>query len=222
MIRLGRFTLTGWRARVVLCAVASLIIGFAAWISPPLSNWPMWSSFALWVVFFFYWGSKASDTAPTKSSETSKSGALHALLLDGALLLLFIPVPGLNRRYLPASALNAPIGLAVQAAAGLLAAWARNHLGRNWSAAVRIAEGHQLIQSGPYRLVRHPIYSAMFGMFIGTAVVSGRLHALLGVALLAFAYRRKIGLEEQRLAETFGAAFQNYRRATWALVPWLF
>ncbi|HLW44369.1 MAG TPA: isoprenylcysteine carboxylmethyltransferase family protein [Candidatus Acidoferrales bacterium] len=135
---------------------------------------------------------------------------------------MFIPLPGLARRYLPAEPFLVPIGLAVQAAFFLLAIWARRRLGRNWSGAVTITEEHQLVRSGPYRLIRHPIYTAMFGMFIGTMLVSGEIHALLAVALLIFAYWRKIPLEEQMLREHFGDAFESYRRKTWALLPGLF
>jgi len=102
-----------------------------------------------------------------------------------------------------------------------LAIWARRHLGRNWSGEVRIRDDHQLVQSGPYRLIRHPIYTAMFAMYTGTALVSGELHALLAIAVLAVAYWRKIRLEERALSAALGATYDSYRRGTWALIPWL-
>ena len=79
----------------------------------------------------------------------------------------------------------------------------------------------ELIRSGPYRFVRHPIYTAWLGMFAGTAIVSGQMHALLGFAMAAFAYWRKIRLEEANLRNAFGPEYDAYRRETWALVPWL-
>lgn len=103
-----------------------------------------------------------------------------------------------------------------------MAVWARRHLGRNWSAEVRIAVDHQLIRTGPYRFLRHPIYTAMLGMFLGTAIASGQYHALLALALLFLAYLRKTRLEEKILRQTFGAQYDAYRRDTWALVPLLF
>lgn len=60
------------------------------------------------------------------------------------------------------------VGAILQAAFILLAVWARRHLGRNWSGEVRIGVDHQLLRTGPYRLLRHPIYTAMLGMFLGT------------------------------------------------------
>jgi protein-S-isoprenylcysteine O-methyltransferase Ste14 len=138
-----------------------------------------------------------------------------------SLLLLFVPVPGLRSRFLPAAPLWTPLGLAVQCAFFALAVWARRHLGRNWSGAISIKVDHQLITSGPYRLVRHPIYTAMLGMFAGTAIVSGQWHALLAAALMTVAYWRKIRLEEQPLHDTFGDAWVAYRARTRALIPWL-
>jgi protein-S-isoprenylcysteine O-methyltransferase Ste14 len=104
----------------------------------------------------------------------------------------------------------------------LLAVWARRHLGRNWSAEVRIAVDHELVRTGPYRLLRHPIYTAMLGMFLGTAIASSQFHALLGLAALVVAYLRKTRLEDHILAQAFGADYNAYHRHTWALVPLLF
>jgi protein-S-isoprenylcysteine O-methyltransferase Ste14 len=112
-----------------------------------------------------------------------------------------------------------PIGLALQTASAAFGIWARRHLGRNWSADVRIAVGHELVRTGPYRVVRHPIYAAMLGMFLGTAISSGQLHGLVGLALLLFAYARKTRLEEAILQQHFGAQWDEYRRSTWALLP---
>jgi protein-S-isoprenylcysteine O-methyltransferase Ste14 len=113
-------------------------------------------------------------------------------------------------------------GLIVQAAGTYLAVWARRHLGRNWSGAIAIKVEHQLIRSGPYRLLRHPIYTGLLAMYIGPAIVTGEWLAVVGVAFAVLAYWRKIRLEEAALDTAFGADYDAYRRATWALVPGLF
>jgi protein-S-isoprenylcysteine O-methyltransferase Ste14 len=228
-IQFGKFKLTGWKAGAVLGAFLGAIAGamIARKTTPAdmrhfaVSNWPTIVSALLWIVFSIYWTAASKNSAAAKRSESGKSTALHQIALNVALLLLFIPVPGLTWRFRPDAFLFVPIGLGVQAAFILLAVWARRHLGRNWSAEVRVAEGHELVTTGPYRRVRHPIYTAMLGMFIGTAIVSGRLHALVGLALLAAAYVRKIRLEEERMSEEFGAAYGKYRRRSWAIVPWV-
>ena len=182
-----------------------------------------WASAGLWLAFIFYWSAAAQNAAATSSSESLTSRQIHQLLMYAALLIALLPVPGLRRRWLPVSPwIRVPIGLAIQVSSGLLAIWARKHLGRNWSGAITKKVDHQLIRSGPYKLLRHPIYSGMLGMFLGTAVVSGELHGLLGLLMISLAYWRKIGLEEQHLRSTFGTEYENYRKKSWALIPGLF
>lgn len=177
----------------------------------------------LWVIFSLYWTIASRNSAETSHSESSLSTGFHQFVLGGAMLLPFIPVPGLTGWFLPPSAhFLIALGAIVQAGFLLLAVWARRHLGRNWSAEVRIGVGHQLVRSGPYKFLRHPIYTAMLGMFLGTAIASSQYHALLGVVILILAYLRKSRLEDQILARTFSNEYQDYRRDTWALVPFVF
>lgn len=190
--------------------------------------WPLLHSrefpaLLLWIGFSVYWGIAAKNRAPDKSSESKKSTAVHQIVLNASLLLLLIPVPGLTGWFLPERLhYLVAVGAVVQAAFLLLAVWARLHLGRNWSGAVRIGVDHELVRTGPYRLLRHPIYTAMLGMSLGTAISSSQYHALLGLVLLLFAYLRKTRMEEQILAQTFGAEYEAYRRDSWALVPLVF
>jgi protein-S-isoprenylcysteine O-methyltransferase Ste14 len=99
---------------------------------------------------------------------------------------------------------------------------ARRHLGRNWSGEITIKVKHELIRSGPFQLLRHPIYTGISAMYAGLALVSGEWLAIAGLAMAAFAYWRKIRLEEAVLVEAFGTDYDAYRRTTWALVPGLF
>ena len=179
----------------------------------------MWLSVGLWMLFSVYWSIAAKDSAATKTSESGTSRQLHLITVNVALLLLVLPVPGLTRRFLPASYLLVAAGLAIQAAFVLLAVWARRHLGSNWSGEVRIAAEHKLVRSGPYRFIRHPIYTAVLGMYCGTALVSGEIHALIALAVVILAYWRKIHLEERALREAFGADHEAYRRESWAWIP---
>jgi protein-S-isoprenylcysteine O-methyltransferase Ste14 len=212
---------TGWAAKVF---IVLLLLGIAALCIRYLSvmSYALWISAALWIVMMVYWSAAAKQSAPVKSGESAASRSRHQLLLNVALLLAFIRLPGTGFRWLPVSRLVAPIGLAVQAGAMLLDVWAMRCLGRNWSGAVAIKVDQELIKTGPYRLVRHPIYTAMLGMYLGTAIVSGELHGLIAVALACFAYWRKTRMEERGLIEVFGPAYEAYRRESWALVPFVF
>ena len=77
------------------------------------------------------------------------------------------------------------------------------------------------MRSGPYRWIRHPIYTGMFALALGTALAIGEVRTLVGIAFLVVAFWRKIRLEEQRLDAHFGAAYEEYRRNSWAVVPWV-
>jgi protein-S-isoprenylcysteine O-methyltransferase Ste14 len=177
---------------------------------------------ALICLFSIVWDTAAKNSAPSQFSESAWSRRLHLMVLNGGVLLLVLPVPGLTRRFLPASTIATAAGLSIEVTGILFAFWARDHLGRNWSGEVRIAIGHQLIRSGPYRYVRHPIYTGVLSMYAGAMLVSGEIHALLAMAIITVAYGRKLRLEEQILRVNFGPAWDAYRRDTWSLVPPLF
>jgi protein-S-isoprenylcysteine O-methyltransferase Ste14 len=221
VFKLPGITLVGRAAVIALLVFVALIVALIIYLRPTFSPSPLWVSLALWILFIAYWSAAAKTSSPSKSSESYASRQLHQHLMNAALLLLFIPVPGLRLRFLPLASFIVPVGLALHVGSFLLAVWARRCLGRNWSGAITVKVDHELVRTGPYRLLRHPIYSAMLGMFIGTALVSGELHALLGVCVIAFAYWRKIRLEEERLRAAFGAEYDAYRRQTWALIPGL-
>jgi protein-S-isoprenylcysteine O-methyltransferase Ste14 len=179
-------------------------------------------SVGLWLVFSIYWSIASKDRAASRSGESVLSRQAHVIAVNLALLLLILPVPGLTQRFLPDTLALRAVGLAMQAASVGLAVWARRHLGSNWSGEVRIAHGHQLVRSGPYRFVRHPIYTALVGMYIGTGLVSGQVHAVVALALVMVAYWRKIRLEERALADAFSADHERYRGETWAWIPGLY
>ena len=100
--------------------------------------------------------------------------------------------------------------------------WARWHLGRNWSASVTIKEGHELIRSGPYAWVRHPIYTGMLAAGIGTAIAIGELHAFLGLALATAGFIRKMQIEEESMREVFGEQYVKYEAEVFALIPYVY
>jgi protein-S-isoprenylcysteine O-methyltransferase Ste14 len=85
-----------------------------------------------------------------------------------------------------------------------------------------LKEGHELIQSGPYSLVRHPIYSGILIAVFGTALFIGEWRALLGVFLIWLGHTQKARREEKLLSDQFGEVFARYRQRTGALLPRLF
>jgi len=190
--------------------------------NPSPHDWPILVSITAWCLLSLYWDAAAKNAAPEAESESSGSRRVHLLLVTAAQILLFVPIPGLRHRLLPESILFTAGGLALQAMGILFAVWARRCLGRNWSGRISIKVEHQLVRTGPYRVLRHPIYTGFLGLYAGVALVSGEVHALMGLALALAAYLRKVRLEEANLMRAFGDAYRAYRKATWALLPWVF
>jgi len=204
--------LVRWRMPAVVGAVGTLLV-----LTPSLM-----ASIAVLCVFSIYWSVAAKDSKPPRSSESKTSRYFHLLVINAGVLLLILSVPGLTRRFLPASHGFQISGLLLEAVGFALAVWSRRTLGSNWSGEVRIAAGHQLVRSGPYRVVRHPIYTAILTMYCGIMLVSGEMHALLAFAAIALAYWRKLRMEETALAAAFGDEFAAWRQKTGALLPLLF
>ena len=179
-------------------------------------------SIALLCGFSLYWEAAAKNSAKNESRESRWSRAIHLTLVSLGQILLLFPMPGLRARLLPDLTSMVLAGLLLEITFLGLAVWARMLLGRNWSAAVTTKVDHQLICSGPYRFVRHPIYSALLGAYGSIAVVSGEVHAVVGFVLICVAYWRKIRLEEQVLGSLFGDAYIQYRERVSAVIPGVF
>jgi protein-S-isoprenylcysteine O-methyltransferase Ste14 len=229
-IVIGSMRITGWRAQVVQAVIFGALGAFVAlrvaqhvqqqgWSQMMAHAWPLYTSVSLWIAFTIYWGVAARSESAVRSAESKRSRAFHLLLINGSMLLIYISLPGLGGRFVPDTQTFHIIGIAVQSGFLLFAVWARRHLGRNWSGDVTVKVGHELIRTGPYRRIRHPIYTAMFGMYAGAAIAIGEVHSLVALGILVLAYARKIGLEETALGGEFGSAYDDYRRHSWAVVP---
>jgi len=108
----------------------------------------------------------------------------------------------------------------VATAAGLgFAVWARIHIGRNWSGTVTLKENHELVTSGPYAMVRHPIYTGLLLAIVGSALARGDGRSVLAVVIAWLSLWRKYRIEEAWMLETFGERYAAYRRRVPALIP---
>jgi protein-S-isoprenylcysteine O-methyltransferase Ste14 len=101
----------------------------------------------------------------------------------------------------------------------LFAWWARIHLGKLWSVEITRKAEHYIVDSGPYAIVRHPIYTALIGATILTAAAKATVSALIGAALIAFGLWLKARFEESLLGRELGSAYGDYRRRVPMLVP---
>jgi protein-S-isoprenylcysteine O-methyltransferase Ste14 len=176
----------------------------------------------MWLVFFIYWRIMAGSTKATQRLEPAASRILRALFFIGAIALFMIhslPVRWFYLRFLPLSLLWFYIGAAVTLAGLLFAVWARVHIAGNWSSSVTVKQDHQLIMTGPYAAVRHPIYTGMLVGFLGSAIALGEYRGLLALFLVFWILWLKLRLEEKWMRSTFGNAWESYSKRTAALVP---
>ncbi len=181
---------------------------------------------ACWILFVLYWIWSARQVKSTLRTESAGSRLLKYWLPLGLAFVLMEPTPWirnslLGARFVPDLHGTALLGLALTIAGLLFACWARVVLGNNWSAVVQLKQDHELIERGPYRFVRHPIYTGLLLAFLGTALALGEWRGLLGAAIVALSFWRKLRLEERWLGEQFGAAYADYMRRVKALIPWI-
>jgi protein-S-isoprenylcysteine O-methyltransferase Ste14 len=168
-----------------------------------------------WIVFWIYWlvaavGAKAARGG-TRHVPLRGSPALAIVLLfsvfRGGSLSVHSPVLGV-------------IGVVVFASGIALAIWARVHLGRNWGMPTTQKADPELVTSGPYRFVRHPIYSGLLTGVLGTALATNVV-GLLVVGVLGAYFYYAASVEEKNLTATFPTAYPEYRARTKMLIPFI-
>lgn len=175
-----------------------------------------------WYVFAAYWAITALRVKRTKAREKSADRIITVLVVVVAYELLFahaLRLGVLRTRFVPQEPWIAYVGIAVTCAGTAISIWARYTLGEYWSARVTLKEGHQLIRTGPYAFVRHPIYTGMLVATIGTALVVGEWRGVLAIALLVAAHSRKALREERLLTSEFGDQYSLYRQRTGFMFP---
>jgi protein-S-isoprenylcysteine O-methyltransferase Ste14 len=159
---------------------------------------------------------------PTRRREGIASRLSHMIpLAAGAALLAarHLPADWLSERFLPRAAFWFWPALSLVAFGLAISVAARVWLGGNWSGMVTLKQDHELVRSGPYRWVRHPIYTGLLLAVFGTAVAIGEWRGIIALALFAVAFLYKIRIEERFLVDRFGAAYGRYREQVPALVP---
>src|SRR5579885_866732 len=167
-----------------------------------------WTIPALWVAWLGYWMYAARGVKPAVRREPIVSRLAHlGPLVLAALLLVPRTLPG------------GWFGVALLAGGLAFAVWARRALGGNWSGTVTLKQDHELVRVGPYRHVRHPIYTGLLLGFLGTALARDEWRGMLAVAIAWLALWRKARLEERWMVERFGDAYRRYQAEVPALLP---
>ncbi len=180
---------------------------------------------AIWIALVIVWVVSALRTKRSVKNQSSGWQILYTVILVVGVCLIFakqIGVPWLDRQLFSVTVAIALAGLLVVLMGVVFSIWARLMLGDNWSNRVTVKEDHTLVLSGPYRIVRHPIYSGILLGMLGSALQRGEVRSFVGVAICGFSFWLKSRAEEQFMVQTFGEEYLQYRRKVKALAPFIF
>jgi protein-S-isoprenylcysteine O-methyltransferase Ste14 len=177
-----------------------------------------------WIIFVVVWLLGAVSTKRTIYRESSAERARYWILLVIAYFLVFrsntLPRP-LDWLAIPHTKSSAWTGAFLCVSGLLFATWARVILGGNWSGVITLKEGHELIDRGPYRIVRHPIYTGILAMFAGTAIAIGYFGGFIGLLLLFVSFWMKLKREEDLMLKHFPDKYSAYQRRVKRIIPFL-
>ncbi len=176
----------------------------------------------LWILFAAYWLVSALKRKKTKQRESIGQRLVYIAPIFIAVLLLYnsrTNIGVIATYFVPHTLEVQWIGVAVMILGLAVAVWARVHLGTNWSGVVTLKEGHELIRTGPYRNIRHPIYTGILIGFLGSAIVNGQIRGLIAMAVVWLSFFIKARREERFLAQEFGPRFEEHKQHTGMFVP---
>jgi protein-S-isoprenylcysteine O-methyltransferase Ste14 len=179
------------------------------------SPWP-WFGVA-WGAWVISWLIAAVWSQRTAARAGFAEGPSRVVQISGVVL-LFAPHVTFGPEWMPSETLGW-IMLALVVAGFAFCWWARLHLGSLWSGSVQRKEGHRIVDTGPYALVRHPIYTGLLLSALATAIVRGHLSGLIGFALFVIGIIMKARLEERFLSADLGAEYAAYKARVPMLVP---
>jgi protein-S-isoprenylcysteine O-methyltransferase Ste14 len=154
--------------------------------------------------------------------ETLASRLPHLVAMAVCFALIFdrsLPLGAMNRVWLGVSPWMVTAALIFCLGGWAVMIWARAVLGGNWSAAVMLKQGHELVRRGPYAVVRHPLYTGMVMALAGTALIDGRIRSAVGVIVMTGLLKLKSEDEERWMRHAFGVEYDRYCQATGALIP---
>ena len=177
-----------------------------------------------WVIFVVVWLLGAAWTKRTIYRESSAERAGYWLVLVIGYFLVIkssdLPPP-FEWLVVPHTTSSAWGGVFLCASGLVFAIWARLILGRNWSGVITLKEEHELIERGPYRIVRHPIYTGILAMFAGTAIATGYFGGFSGLLLVFVSFWLKLKREEDLMLRHFPDKYAVYQRRVKCIIPFL-
>jgi protein-S-isoprenylcysteine O-methyltransferase Ste14 len=178
--------------------------------------------FACWIALTVYWRQSAGRSKPAAQTQSTESRMARFPVWLGFLLVLAAGLfPSWCSLPFVSPAAVRWSGVVLCALGLAFAIWARRTLGADWSQDVELKQGHRLVIQGPYRLVRHPIYTAHLLMALGSAITFGTWLGYAAVLSFFVGFRVKLAQEEELLTRSFPGEYAEYRKRAKALLPWL-
>lgn len=178
---------------------------------------------ACWVLFILYWIINARWTKPV--AETPDWVVIWAyrvpIMIGGMMLWAAWHFKWLRNFVFPWSETLAWLGAGFCAAGLAGAIWSRRTLAGNWSSDVLFRQGHELIERGPYRFVRHPIYTSILMMCLGSAIAQDRAGPYVGLVFIFAGFWIKLRQEETLLTRHFPEEYPTYMKRVKALIPFI-
>jgi serine phosphatase RsbU (regulator of sigma subunit)/protein-S-isoprenylcysteine O-methyltransferase Ste14 len=186
---------------------------------------PLLATFWGWILLVAYWVIASLFVRKTKSAESILNRLKHLVPLYVAFFLIFNRhrVFFLYGKIYPTNWNDWIVypGLLMTAGGFVIAIWARLSLGGYWSGIITLKEGHKIIATGPYRFVRHPIYTGWLMAALGSAITAGTIDGFVGVELLTLGFVLKLHKEERLLIAELGDEYREYLdKVPSAIVPW--
>jgi len=178
---------------------------------------------ACWIMFFVYWLVSVQRVKAVAEKQSLLAALAHRIPVGFGWWMLAFPnwPPPMNFTVIPHADWMRLVGAAWCVYGLSFTLWARRTLAGNWSSDVTFKQGHELVKTGPYRFVRHPIYTGLLIMSLGTAIETGQAHCWLSIPVTAIGFWIKLTQEERLLLRHFPGDYPAYQKQVKALVPFV-
>jgi len=177
---------------------------------------------ACWVSLALYWNISARSIKTAAERQTFAARLARMPVWLGFVLFVAAWVHPVGMVAIRRTVFSDSVAVAVCALGAFVAIWSRKALGVEWSRDVELKQGHKLVERGPYRFMRHPIYTGHLLMGLGTAVASGSLVGFAGLAMFVVGFGIKLNQEERLLLRAFPHDYAAYKAHVKALIPYVF
>jgi len=176
-----------------------------------------------WIIFLGYWLISAFGQKAAAEKQTLLSALAHRVPVGLGWFLLAYPrlPPPMNLTLIPRTDFALATGAVVCVFGLFVTLWARWTLAGNWSSDVTFKRGHELVRTGPYQFVRHPIYTGLLVMCLGSAIEIGQLRCWLSIVVVGIGFWIKLKQEERLMLRHFPEEYPAYCKQVKALVPFV-